>query len=165
MKKIVITFGAVIGLIISTNAVIHMNMMYSNPDYKGNDVTGYATIVIIFSIIYFGVRNYRNKYLDGKIGFAEALKVGALICFFASTIYVVIGLSYYYWFAPDFIDVYADYVLRNSAPSELEAKTAQMDNFREMYKNPLFAILITYIEVLPIGIIVAFISAFILKKK
>jgi hypothetical protein len=35
----------------------------------------------------------------------------------------------------------------------------------EMYKNPLFAVLISYAEVLPIGLVVAFVSALILKRK
>ncbi len=165
MKRITLIFGAVIGLILSTNSIIHINMMYSNPDYQGNDVIGYATMVIIFSVIYFGVRNYRNNHLDGKIGFLNAFKTGALICFIASTFYVVIGLLHYYLFVPDFMDIYIDYIIRNSAAGEVEAKTAQMENFREMFKNPLFAILFTYIEVLPIGMIVALISAFIVKKK
>ncbi len=165
MKKIILIFGAVIGILLSVNAIIHMNMMISNPDYKGNDIVGYATLVIMFSLIYFGVRNYRNNYLDGKIGFSKAFKTGALICFVASTFYVVVGLLYYYFFAPDFIDVYADYLIKNAAPDEVEATTAQMANFKEMYKNPLFAILITYMEVFPIGMIVALFSAFIVKKK
>jgi hypothetical protein len=33
------------------------------------------------------------------------------------------------------------------------------------YKNPLFVVLITYAEVLPVGLIVAFVSALILKRK
>lgn len=139
--------------------------MISNPDYKGNDVVGYATMVIMFSLIYFGVRDYRNNYLDGKIGFSKAFKMGALICLVASTIYVVVGLIYYYLFVPDFIDIYANYLIRNSAPDEVEATKAQMANFKEMYKNPLFVILITYMEVLPIGMIVALFSALIIKKK
>ncbi len=165
MKRIILIFGVVIGSILSANSIVHMNMMSSNPDYQGNDLVGYATMVILFSLIYFGVRNYRNNFLAGKIGFSKAFKTGALICLVASTVYVVVGLLYYYLFAPDFIDIYADYIIRNSAPDEVEAATAQMANFKEMYKNPLFAILMTYMEVLPIGMIVALISAFIVKKK
>jgi len=165
MKKIILLFGAIIGAILSSNSIIHMNMMRSNPDYQGNDVLGYATMIVVFSLIYFGVRNYRNKFLDGKIGFGKAFKTGALICFVASTVYVVMGLSYYYLFAPDFMEVYADYVIRNAPADEVEAVTAQMTNFKEMYKNPIVATLITYMEVLPLGMLVALVSAFIVKKK
>ncbi len=165
MKKITLIFGSVIGIVLATNSIIHMNMMYSNPNYKGNDVIGYATMVIIFSVIYFGVRNYRNKHHDGKMGFPKAFKTGALICFIASTYYVVFGLLYYYLFVPDFMDVYADYVIRNSAPDQIEATTAQMASFKEMSNNPLFLVLFSYFEVLPIGMIVALISAFMVKKK
>ncbi|MEM9299163.1 MAG: DUF4199 domain-containing protein [Bacteroidota bacterium] len=165
MKKITLIFGSVIGLVLTTNSIIHMSMMYSNPNYKGNDVIGYATMVIIFSVIYFGVRNYRNKRLDGKMGFPKAFKTGALICFIASSYYVVFGLLYYYLFVPDFMDVYAEYIIRNSPGSEVEAKTAQMASFKEMSKNPLFLVLFSYFEVLPIGMIVALISAFIVKRK
>ena len=164
MKKVILISGLIIGALLATNAIIHMNMMYSNPDYKGNDVVGYATLVIIFSLIYFGVRNYRNNHLDGKISFGQAFKTGALICFIASTVYVVVGLSYYYIFAPDFIDVFTEYVIRHSPPDEVEATTAQMANFKEMYKNPLFSVFISYMEVLPIGMIVALFSAFVVKK-
>jgi hypothetical protein len=34
-----------------------------------------------------------------------------------------------------------------------------------MYENPLFVVLITYSEVLPVGLVVAFISSLILKRK
>lgn len=164
MKKIILIFGTVIGTILTANAIIVIRMMYSNSAFKGNDIVGYATMVVMFSLIYFGARNYRNNFLDGKISFLKALKTGALICLVASTVYTVLGLLYYYLFVPDFLDVYTEYVIRNSAPDEVETKTAQMANFKEMYKNPLFAILITYIEVLPVGMIVALFSALIVRK-
>lgn len=165
MKKITFIFGSVIGLVLSTNSILHMNMMYSNPGYVGNDVVGYATLVLVFSVIYFGVRNYRNQHLDGKISFPKAFKTGALICFIASTYYVVLGLLYYYIFVPDFMDVYADYIIRNSPANEVEIKTAQMESMKEMSENPFFLVLFSYFEVLPIGMVVALISAFITRKK
>lgn len=92
------------------------------------------------------------------------MKIGALICFIASTVYVVLGLSYYYLFAPDFIDVLTEYMIRNSEPDKVNATTVQMASFKEMYKNPLFAIFVSYMEVMPIGMVVALFSAFIVKK-
>ena len=165
MKKTILVFGLVIGAILTANSIIHINLIYSDPDFKANNVLGYATQVIMFSLIYFGVRNYRNNFLNGKISFLHAFKKGAIICLIASTVYVVVGLLYYYLFVPDFVDVFIAYVIQNSAPDEVEAITAQMATFKEMYKNPLFAILISYVEVMPVGMIVAFVSAFLVKRK
>lgn len=165
MKKVVLIFGLIIGLVFCANIGFMVYWMYHNPDLKSNDIVGYAVMVLVFSLIYFGTRNYRNKYLDGYITFGKALKTGALIALVGSTIYVLAWLFSYYLFVPDFMDVYTDYVLKNCAVEDLPAKTKEMANFKEMYKNPFFVILITYSEVLPIGLIVALVSALILKRK
>ncbi|MEC3880294.1 DUF4199 domain-containing protein [Parapedobacter sp. 10938] len=165
MKKVVLIFGLVIGAVFCANIGFMIYWMYHNPDLKGNDIVGYAAMVLVFSLIFFGTRNYRNKYLDGYITFGKAFKTGALIALVGSTIYVLVWLFCYYLFVPDFMDVYSDYVLKNCTEDDLPAKTKEMANFKEMYKNPIFVILITYSEVLPIGLAVALISALILKKK
>jgi hypothetical protein len=165
MKKIVWIFGLVIGVILSANTIVMMSMMKTNPGFEGNEVVGYAAMVVLFSLIFFGIRNYRNKILDGVISFGQAFKTGFLIALVGSTLYVASGLLYMHFFMPEFIDLYIDFVLKNTAPEELAAKTTEMASFKQMYKNPLFAILISYFEVLPIGVVVALISALILKKK
>lgn len=165
MKKTVWVFGLIIGAILCANMIVMVNMMYTNPDFKGNDVAGYAAMVVLFSLIFFGIRNYRSKQLGGYISFGKALKTGVLIALVGATMYVVAWLFYYYLFVPDFIDVYTSYVLENCAREDLPAKTAEMASFKEMYKNPLFVILITYSEVLPVGLAVALVSALILKRK
>ncbi|MFC3197649.1 DUF4199 domain-containing protein [Parapedobacter deserti] len=165
MKRNVLLFGLIIGVILCANMVIMVNMMYSDTDFKGNDVVGYAAMIILFSLIFFGVKNHRDKQLGGHISFGNAFKMGSLIALVGSTLYVVVWLFYYYLFVPDFIDVYTDHVLTTCSPEDLQAKTVQMANFKEMYKNPLFVILITYSEVLPIGLVVALVSALLLKRK
>ncbi|SMC44631.1 DUF4199 domain-containing protein [Pedobacter africanus] len=165
MKKIVLIFGLIIGTILSANMLNMVTMIYNGKDFKGNDVVGYVALVVVFSIIFFGIRNYRNKRLEGQITFGRAFKTGALIAFVGSTVYVIIWLFYYYLFVPDFIDAYTACVLKNCTASDLPAKTAQMAEFKEMYKNPAFVVLITYSEVLPVGLAVALVSALILKNK
>ncbi len=165
MKKIVLVFGIIIGLVFCANIGFMVYWMYHNPDLKGSELVGYAVMVVVFSLIYIGVRNYRNKQLDGFISFGKAFKTGALIALLGSAIYVAAWLFSYYLFVPDFMDVYSDYVLKNCTPEDLPAKTKEMADFKELYKNPLFVILITFSEVLPIGVVVALVSALILKRK
>ncbi|MEQ1585378.1 MAG: DUF4199 domain-containing protein [Cyclobacteriaceae bacterium] len=170
MKRNVLIFGLILGLILAGHAVYMMSLVYRNPDFESNDIAGYAAMVVVFSLTFFGIRNYRNKQLNGAISFGEAFKTGALIALVGSTLYVVIGLSYYYLFVPDFLDKYTVHVInqatRNGATAaELVVKTQELAQFREMYKSPFFAILISYAEVLPIGLVVAFVSSLFLKRK
>jgi hypothetical protein len=127
-------------------------------------------MVVVFSLTFFGIRNYRNKELNGEISLGKAFKTGTFIVLLGSTMYVVVWLFYYYLFVPDFIDKYILHVLKEAtregaSAHELATKTKEMDSFKEMYKNPLFVILTTFAEVLPIGLVVAFVSALILKRK
>lgn len=165
MKKHVLIFGLLPGVIWIAVMIVMVNLMYTSSGFESNDLLGYAAMVVVFSLIFFGVRDYRNKKHDGFISFGKALKAGVLMTLVASTIYVIVWLFYYYLFVPDFIDIYTQHVLNETPSSEFAAKTEEMESFSEMYENPLFVILITYAEVLPIGLVVALVSALILKKK
>ncbi len=170
MKRNVLIFGLILGSIMTGHMIYMINVICNNPGFEGNDIVGYAAMIVVFSLTFFGIRNYRNKELGGVISLGNAFKTGAAIAFLGSTMYVGVWLFYYYLFVPDFIDKYTLHVLsqatRNGATaSELAAKTAEMENFKEMYKSPLFVILISYAEVLPIGLAVAFVSSLVLKKK
>lgn len=168
MKRNVLIFGLVLGTILCVNMIYMVNLCYTNPEFESNNIVGYAAMVVVFSMTFFGIRNYRNKQLNGVISFGKAFPTGALIALVGSTMYVGVWLFYYYLFVPDFLDHYIPHVLKEAAQngaSALATKTKEMENFKEMYKNPFFVILITYSEVLPVGLIVALISALILKKK
>lgn len=166
MKRNVLIFGLVMGIILCTNMIIMVNMLYNNPEFKSNDLLGYVVMVVIFSLIFVGIRNYRNKELGGTISFGKAFKTGFFIALVASTVYVVVWLFYYYLFVPDFIERYTAHVLHQcTSEAEVADKTQEMKNFSEMYQSPFFVVLITYAEVLPVGVIVALVSSFILKKK
>lgn len=170
MKKNVLVFGLISGAIVSLMMVFSVLMCYGDPNYKGNMVLGYAGMLVAFSFIFVGVKNYRDKYNNGAINFGKAFKVGLLIALIASTIYVVVWLFDYYLFVPDFMDKYNAHLLKEAREAGADAatlskKTAEAENFKQLYKNPLFVILITYSEVLPVGIVIALISALILKRK
>lgn len=168
MNRNVWIFGGILGAILCANMVYMVNLCYTNPNFKSNNIVGYTAMVIIFSMIFFGVRNYRNKELGGVISFGKAFKAGAFTALVGSTMYVVVWLFYYYLFVPDYLEKYIPHVLKEvaeNAPADLPAKTKEMNNFRELYKSPVFVVLMTYFEVLPIGLAVALVSALVLKKK
>lgn len=170
MKKNVLVFGSISGAIISLMMVFSVLWCYKDPDFKGNMVLGYAGMLIAFSFIFVGIKNYRDKYNNGVITFGKAFKVGLLIALIAATTYVVVWLFDYYLFVPDFMDKYSAHMLKEAREAGADAATlskkmTEAENFKQLYKNPLFVILITYAEVLPLGIVIALISALILKRK
>lgn len=160
MKKHVLIFGVIPGLSWLLLQLYTVNQIYINPDLETNDLLGYTAMIVIFSLIFFGIRDYRNKKLDGIISFGQALKAGVLMALVASAVYVVVWLFYYHLFVPDFLDVYNQFVLDNDLmdPELLES-------LMTWYKNPFGMILLTALEVLPIGLFVALISSLILRKK
>jgi hypothetical protein len=170
MKKIVMVCGLIAGLIVSAMLVITLVIYKSSGDFEHGMIYGYASMLLAFSLIFVGIKNYRDKYNHGVINFGKAFKIGLFITLIASTIYVIVWLIDYYFFIPDYGEKYAAQMLEKlkaSGASQMEVakQTKEMASFSEMYKNPLFNALITYSEIIPVGLIVSLVSSLILKKK
>lgn len=170
MTRTILTYGLISGILISAQMGLMVNFLYNDPNFEPSAIVGFGMMIVVFSLIYLGIRNYRNQFGQGIISFGKALKMGAAIALVASTVYVVTWLICYYIFIPDFMERYTRMVLNQSTQSgatagELAAKTKEMAEFNEMYKNPVMVVLLTYMEVLPVGLIISLISAWILKQK
>ncbi|MES2646285.1 MAG: DUF4199 domain-containing protein [Bacteroidota bacterium] len=170
MKRIVIICGSIAGAIVASMTIITIAMSYRSGNLSSNMMLGYATMLLAFSLIFVGIKNYRDKYQNGIISFGKAFKTGLYIALIASTIYVVVWLISYYLFFPDFMELYTTCTLNElkaggATQIQVDAKVAEMNSYKEMYKNPLMIILLTYTEILPLGILVSLICAFILKRK
>lgn len=170
MKKNVLVFGLISGAIITTMMLVSVGMCMNNKDFEGNKVLGYAAMIAAFSFIFLGVKNFRDKYNEGVISFSKAFRTGLYISLVASTLYVLAWLVDYYLFVPDFMDSYSAHMIRDArnngaSAAELQKTTEQMAAFKELYKNPLFVVLISYSEVLPVGVIIAVITGLVLKRK
>ncbi len=172
MKKNVLVFGLISGLVVSTLMAISMVTMYNNPDAGhggGSMIIGYLSMLVAFSLIFVAVKNYRDKQNAGVISFGKAFKIGLLIALIGSTMYVIMWALLYNFYMPDFMDRYCAQMIENakatSSPAKIQELTEQMNTQKEMYKNPLFFVLFTYFEILPVGLLVSLVTALILKRK
>ncbi len=170
MKKNVIVFGLIAGLIVSILMVLSMARCYSDPNLEHSMLIGYASMVLAFSFIFVGIKNYRDKYNDGLITFGKAFKIGLYISLIASTIYVIVWMVDYYVFMPDFMDRYVAQALREAkasgvSPAELAEKAKDLAENQKLYKNPIMVVLFTYMEILPVGVLISLVAALILKRK
>jgi len=173
MKKNIIIYGLIAGIIVSVLMLFSVNNLShcgGNLDLTTSMVIGYASILLAFSLVYVGIRNYRDKYNGGVISFGKAFKIGIMIVLIASTIYVVAWLIDYFFFMPDFAEKFSAQMLEEmktngASQIEIDKETKEMANFVRNYKNPLFVVMTTYAEILPVGLIVTLISSLILKRK
>ncbi len=173
MTKNILIYGLIAGTLISTFMLISMNYLShceGSVDYATSMMVGYASMLIAFSLVFVGTRNYRDKYNGGVISFGKAFKTGFMIALIASTMYVIAWMIDYFYFMPDFMDKYSAHMLEElkasgASAAEIAGKTKEMADMGKMYKNPFFNALITYAEILPVGLIVTLISSLILKRK
>src|SRR6202012_1741313 len=111
MKKIIFICGLVGGLISISWFIFSMQVFKANMSMHEALFFGYASMVLAFSLIFVGVKNYRDNYDVGVISFAKALKIALLITLVASTVYVGVWLIDFYFFPPDSLSKYAASVL------------------------------------------------------
>jgi len=170
MKKITFVFGSIAGLVVSLTMAISAMTCYVNKQFQPSMWLGYTSMIVAFSLIFVGVKKIRDDYNGGAITFGKAFKAGCYIALIASTFYVLTWLVEFYLFIPDFMDKYAAHQIaqaQNSGASaaDIASTKSQMATYSQLYKNPIMVIVLTYFEILPIGIVIALISALVLKRK
>lgn len=173
MKKNILVYGLTAGILVSVLMLASVNYLShceGNVDYDTSMLIGYASMLVAFSLVFVGIRNYRNKYNGGVISFGKAFKIGILMVLIASTIYVIAWLIDYFFFIPDFAEKFAANTLdklkaSGASQAKIEEQTKEMANFVRWYKNPFFNAMMTYVEILPVGLVVTLISSGILKRQ
>lgn len=153
--------GGIIAAIVMSAMVFYMK---ANPGVQPNAVIGFISTLFAFVFLILGIRQER-EINNGAITFGKAFLTGLGISFIISTVYVLAWLFIFYNFFPDFIERYSEMVLKNTTPEELAAKTTEMNQMKEWYKSPLMVILLTFMEIFPLGIVISLIAGLFLKKK
>ena len=169
MKKTILTFGLIAGAILS--CFMALAIAFRNEiGFDRGEVLGYTSMVVAFLLIFFGVRAYRDNVGGGTVSFGRAFAVGGLIAVVASLCYVATWEVIYFKLVPNWGQEYRDYLIgkaRAEGKSEaaIAQKTAETDRFIAMYRNPAFNAAITFLEPLPVALIVVLVSAGVLSRR
>ena len=164
MNKIVLKNGLFGSSIVTALLLSVTFYMKANPEKEVSMFFGFAGMLLAFIFVVLGVKQQRDTN-NGFISLGKAFLTGFWITLIISTIYVVVWLIIFYHFFPNFAEHYTDMAIAKASPDEVDKVTEEMNSFKEMYKNPIMVILLTYMEILPLGIVFSLISALILKKK
>lgn len=170
MKTTILRYGILSGISVAVLMSCSIAYCYAKNSFDGSMLLGYAAMLLSFSPIFFGIKHYRDKHLGGAISFGKAFMMALYMALIASTIYVLGWMIAYYNFFPDFMDrLEANQLspakVRELSPEAVAGIRAQMKTFKEWYATPVGVAGATYMEILPVGVLVSLITALIVKRK
>ncbi len=170
MTNIIFLFGTLAGLIIIAVTLAMIAASGGQMEMSEHShLVGYSIMIVALTMIFFGVKRYRDRELGGVIRFLPALFMGLAISVVAGAIYVAGWEVYMAATGGTFMDAYITHVVdgaraKGMAQAELDKMTAEMNAFKVQYANPLFRMAITFVEIFPVGAIIALISAALLSN-
>jgi hypothetical protein len=169
VKKTIITFGLISG-VISSVLMVSTIPFFHQIGFDRALILGYASIVLSFLLVYFGIRSYRDNVADGHITFGKAFGIGLCITLISCVFYVGTWEVLSHTVLRDFMDTYAASMISKAqasgaSPQAIQAKIDEIQHMKVQYANPLYNVLMTFIEPFPVGLLITLISAAVLRKK
>lgn len=130
---------------------------------------GYLVMLTALSLIFVGVKRYRDVECGGVIRFGRAFGLGLGMAAVAGLVYALGWELYLAVSGYDFMADYAQSILAHmraegASPTAIAAKAAEMEGLAQSYRNPLFRIPMTFVEIFPVGLLVALVSAAVLRN-
>jgi len=168
MFKITATYGVISGTIV---ILIMMLGLFASEtgSFFSSEAFGYLIMMIALSMIFVAIKRYRDTELGGVIKFLPALGMGLAIAAIAGVMYVFVWEIYLLNTDYAFIKDYTAGIIENARVagvngSALEMKIAEMAEMEANYAKPYFRLPMTFLEIFPVGFIIALISAAVLRN-
>ena len=167
MTRIILGYGLIAGLV-SIVGIIATIIYPIGPPHS--DVwLGYLIMLVGLSAVLLGVKRHRDKALGGVIRFWPALWLGLLIALIATVVYAAVWEAYLALTGYQFMDHYVAQQLAAKRAAGLTGPAyaqaaASLEAMRRQYTIPLYRLVTTAIEILPVGVLVAIVSAALLRN-
>jgi polyferredoxin len=168
MTRIILTYGLISGLVVILG--ILGTIVASGGDAPHSSVwLGYLIMLVALSSILVGVKQHRDRTLGGVIRFRTALAIGLGIAVVASLAYVAVWEVYLAATHYSFMDQYAAAMLSAKRAAGVTGAAyakavADAETMRRQYANPLYRLPETFLEIFPVGLLIALASAALLRN-
>jgi len=169
MLPYVIRFGVIAGLLVGIPMIAFMVSLPPDGHGLASMVQTYIVMLVALSMVFVGVKQYRDKALGGVIHFAPALGLGLAISAVAGVFYAIAWEISQVFMSFDFTGFYAKSMVdsvRNAggSPEAIAQAEQHAREFVEQYSNPLFRVPMTFLEIFPVGVLVSLVSAALLRN-
>ena len=160
-------YGAIGGAI--AISIISATLVLDLSNHTSSVWFGYLVMLASLSLIFVGVKRYRDVERGGIIRFWPALGLGVGMAAVAGLIY---ALGWEIFIAASGYDFIADYSAtmvdnlraEGATPAAIQAKVAELAEMAVYYKNPAIRVSMIFAEIFPVGLLVALVSAALLRK-
>lgn len=168
MKKIVVTYGVISGTIVILSMMLGI-LSSGGRGFWASEYFGYLIMLIALSMIFVGVKKYRDRELGGVIKFLPAFGVGLAIAAIAGFMYVTIWQIYLTATDYAFINEYTEGIIEQRRDdglngAALENLVAEMDKLKADYGKFYIRLPMTFLEIFPVGVLISLVSAALLRN-
>ncbi len=165
--KHALIYGLLAGFVIIATMIT--GIVLAPQSFFSSEWFGYLVMLVALTFIFVGVKRYRDVERGGVIRFGPAFALGLGITAAAGVAYVTVWEVYLAMTDYKFMDQYIDGIMRarqaeGMSAAALADEMAKLEPLRVNYANPLFRIPMTFLEILPVGLLVSLVSALLLRN-
>lgn len=167
MRSTVYKYGVRAALVMIVMAAVNFTLVSGGEEnFQISEVIGYLSMFLVMVFVFLGIRYYRDHHNQGRVSFAESLKLGLLIALFPSLTFGVLDQIYVNFINPDFYEEYYQHQVDkiDTQASDYQAQVDKLQAERESFSNPLVLFLVMTLTVFLIGVVVTVISGLVLKR-
>jgi len=169
MLRYSLIYGGFAGAIVIGIIIAGLILAGEEGAASGSQTFGYLIMLAALTLIFVAVKRYRDRVQGGVLGFWPGFGLGLGVAAVAGVVYVIGWEFYLAVSGVDFIGEYAAGVIERkraagASAAELDKLAADMAAMKESYANPLLRLPMTFAEIFPVGVLVALVSAAVLRN-
>lgn len=169
MLRKILSYGVVAGLLVGLPMGVLAFVLKGMPPDPWGMVITYLIMLLALSTVFIAIKRHRDEALGGVIRFWPALGLGLGISLVASVGYALAWEATLALTGMDFAGEYAKAMIKAEQAKGVSTQalarfTAEMEDFKRQYANPLFRMPMTMVEIFPVGLLVSLVSAGLLRN-
>jgi hypothetical protein len=165
--KYPVIYGGIAGAIAIT--IISTTLALDLPSHATSMFVGYLVMLAALTLIFVGVKRYRDVQCGGVIRFGRAFGMGLRMALVAGVVYalgweIFVAISGFDFMSGYTSDIIANMRAEGATQAALDAKLGEMREMMALYENPFWRIPMIFAEIAPVGLLVALVSAALLRN-
>jgi len=156
-QRILLRFGFYSAAILIVTFGFSWLLFGTRLNYRTAELVGYLSLLVALSMIFWGIKAYRDQLLGGSLTFGQGFQAGMLILLIPAVGIFAFTVAFFYLAG----DRFFEYMEKEMPPEQL----AQYEASKEMFVNPWFQGAVMLGTVLALGLVIVILSSLILKRR